>query len=222
MKAIILLSGGIDSTVVLALAKSQGSECIAISFDYGQRHLIELKSATAIAQHYNVLHRVIKIDSSCFNGMALSSSLTSNIEVPTNRTLAEIEVAPIPNTYVPARNTLFLAFAVGQAEVNQAQEIHFGPNALDFNHYPDCRPQYMDAYQNLINLATKQAVEGKAPQLITPLIRLDKTEIIRKGMELKVPFDLTWTCYSPKEEKPCERCDACLLRQAAFESIAQI
>lgn len=219
MKAIVLLSGGIDSTVVLALAKEQGLECHAISFDYGQRHRVELKSAAAIAAFYQISHRTILVDPSCFSGPALNSSLTSKTEVPQNRTEKEMSSGSIPNTYVPARNTLFMAYAAGQAEVYNAQEIHFGPNVMDYHAYPDCRPEYFRAYQALINLATKQAVEGSAPRIVTPLIQWDKTEIIKKGLELKAPMHLTWSCYNPLAIHPCERCDACLLRSSGFHGV---
>lgn len=221
MKAIILLSGGIDSSVMLAIAKNEGKECLAISFDYGQRHRIELKSAISIAQYYGVPQRIISIDPSCFTGPSFHSALTSKAIVPKDRTANEIESSGIPSTYVPARNTLFIAYALGQAEMNKAQEIHIGCNALDYKPYPDCRPEYIKAYQALINLATKQSIDDCPPQLITPLLHLDKKEIIKKGMDLKVPFDFTWTCYSPNGEEPCERCDACLLRNLGFAANKQ-
>ena len=215
MKAIVLLSGGVDSTVMLAMAIAQGKECHAISFDYSQRHIRELESAKAIAAHYNISHQIIAIDPKTFS----KSALVTKENVPQDRTMEEIAKGGIPSTYVPARNTLFLAYAVVQAEIQEAQEIHYGPNAHDSKPYIDCRPEYVAAFQNLINLATKQAVEGHPPKLIAPLIQLSKTDIVRQGMALKAPLELTFSCYSPKEAQPCERCDACIIRQEAFKKV---
>lgn len=212
-KAIVLLSGGLDSAVLLALALKQGRECYALSFDYGQRHRIELEYAQKIALHYNVSQRIIHIDSSVFK----SSSLVSDISVPRNRSKEEIASGKIPNTYVPARNTLFLAYAMGQAEMLNAQEIYAGPNALDAGPYPDCTPAFIQAFQGVLNVATKQAVEGTSPRLLTPLINWDKAEIIRQGMALNVPLHMTFSCYDPLPTKePCGVCDACILRAGAF------
>lgn len=219
-KAIILLSGGIDSTVNLAIAIDRGLDCYAISFDYEQRHRVELKSAAAICTHYGVEQRVIKIDPSSFAG---SSLVDHNVDVPTSRKGSDILEGGIPNTYVPARNTLFLSYAVGFAETLNADEIHVGMNAMDRGAYPDCRPEFVVAFQNLINVATKQSVEQTPPQLITPLLELNKAEIIALGMELNAPLELTHTCYSPTSSGlQCGVCDACHLRAEGFEEALRI
>lgn len=215
MKAIILLSGGLDSTVMLAKALQQGNECYALSFNYGQRHKIELKAAENIAAFYDVPHRIIMIDPACFD----NSSLVTSLAVPKDRTAQQISSGGIPNTYVPARNTLFLAYAVGQAEILEAQEIHVGFNAMDCNPYPDCRPEFVNAFQLVINIATKQGVEGRPPRLITPLIDLNKTEIFKLGFSLNAPIDLSFSCYDPTiDDRPCHHCDACILRNAALKA----
>lgn len=209
MKAVILLSGGLDSTVMLALALEQKRHCYTISFDYNQRHRIELESATAIAEHYKVPHQRIKIDPTCF----ASSALVSKDHIPVNRTLHEIAAGGIPSTYVPARNSIFLAYALGYAELVEAEEIYFGCNIMDRNAYPDCRPAFVEAFQNLINFATKQSVESKPPKLMTPLIDLNKNEIIQQGVRLKAPIHLSFSCYNPTaEDLPCGQCDACVGR----------
>jgi 7-cyano-7-deazaguanine synthase len=209
MKAIVLLSGGIDSAVTLALALENGRECYAISFNYGQRHAVELKSAAAIAAHYGVKHKIIHIDPQTF----ANSSLVSELEMPTHRSIEEIRNGGIVNTYVPARNTLFLSYALGQAEIWGAQEIYFGPNADDRNGFPDCRPAYVEAFQKMIDVATQQSVEGAAPKLITPLIDLDKRQIVAAARRLGVPLDLTFSCYSPLPTGiACNACDACIIR----------
>lgn len=209
MKAIILLSGGLDSAVVLALALEKGRECLAISFDYGQRHRIELEYAKKLAQHYGIPHHVIHMGKNCF----ANSSLVSKETVPKNRSMEAIKNGDTPNTYVPARNTLFLALATAQAEIFNAQEIYAGPNLLDRKPYPDCRPEFYQAFQSVINLASKQAVEGNPPHLLTPLIDWNKKEIVEQGTRLKVPFHLTFSCYDPTpDSEPCLQCDACLLR----------
>lgn len=215
MRAIVLLSGGLDSTVLLAIALKQQRECYALSFDYGQRHRIELDSAKKIARHYGVDHRIIAIDPTVF----AKSSLVSTAAVPKDRTPSQISSGSIPNTYVPARNTLFLAYALGQAEIQDAKEIYVGFNALDRLPYPDCRPEFVHAFQALIQVATKQSVEGEPPKIMTPLIDWDKCEIIRQGQALNAPLDLTFSCYDPCNNQPCLRCDACVLRHAAFEQI---
>lgn len=216
-KAVILLSGGLDSTVILAMALNKGRQCYAIGFDYGQRHRVELEYAQKIANYYNVHFRIISIDSFIFE----NSSLVSDISMPKNRSIEEIARGKIPNTYVPARNTLFLAYAMGQAEILNAQEIYAGPNALDSVPYPDCTPSFIKAFQGVLNLATKQAMEGAAPQLLTPLINMNKVEIILKGMELNVPLHMTFSCYDPLTTKEaCGRCDACILRADGFNRIS--
>lgn len=214
MKAVILLSGGLDSCVILAMALEKGRECHAISFDYGQRHKIELESAKAITKYYQVSHRIIQIDPTTFS----NSALVSGSSIPKNRTSQEIAKGGIPNTYVPARNTLFLAYALGQAEILEAQEIYAGPNALDSLPYPDCRPQFIESFQALINVATKQAIEGNPPRLLTPLIDWDKAKIIKHGLMIHAPLELTMSCYDPSPQgKICSVCDACILREEGFK-----
>jgi 7-cyano-7-deazaguanine synthase len=213
MKAIILLSGGLDSLVMLAHALKLKRDCLAISFNYGQRHQIEINAASKIATFYQVSHRVIFIDHLAFD----NSSLVSSEKMPKNRSSQEISKGGIPNTYVPARNALFLSYAMAQAETFEAEEIYFGANVLDQGPYPDCRPEFFSAFQSMISLATKQAINGKAPRLITPLIEWNKLQIIRYGMELKAPLELSFSCYDPQhKEIPCLKCDACVLREEAF------
>jgi 7-cyano-7-deazaguanine synthase len=213
-KAVVLLSGGLDSATTLAIAKREGYDILALSFDYGQRHNFELKSARKIAETQKVRkHIITKIDLREFGG----SALTSTIEVPKNRSLEEMS-HDIPVTYVPARNTIFLSFALAWAEVEGANDIFIGVNALDYSGYPDCRPEYIKAYQSMSNLATKAGVEGRQHLIIhTPLIALTKAQIIKKGIELGVDYSLTSTCYDPSQTgKACGKCDACLLRLKGF------
>lgn len=209
MKAIVFLSGGLDSTVCLAKALDENRECVALSFDYGQRHIIELEAAKEIAEHYQINHKIIQID----NTPLISSSLIAGANFP--KTSAPEKIPP---TYVPARNTLFLAYAAALAESANAEEIHFGCNIQDSSPYPDCRPSFIDAWQNILNLATKQAVEGSPPKLITPLINLNKKEIVQLGTQLNTPLHLTKSCYNPnpKSGTPCKICDACKLREESF------
>ncbi len=215
MKAIVLLSGGLDSTVMLAMALANKRECFTISFDYEQRHRIELEAAKKIVAFYGVRHRIMTINPGTF----AQSSLVSGHNVPKNRTIKEMSLS-IPNTYVPARNTLFLAYAIGQAELAGAQEIYFGANALDIAAYPDCRPAFIQAFQGVYNVATRQAVEGKPPRLVTPLIEWDKATIIRQGLALKAPLHLTFSCYDPTAKgQPCLQCDACILREQGFAEV---
>ncbi len=210
---IVLFSGGIDSTVVLAMALDQGKKCLALSFDYGQRHKVELTHAHSIANYYSVQHKIIYIDPNSF----AASSLVSALEVPKNRSSAQITASGIPSTYVPARNTLFLAFAAGQAEIYNASEIYAGPNLMDRLPYPDCRPDFFSAFQKVLNLATRQAVEGSAPSLLTPLINWDKKRILQEGRRLRAPMEMTFSCYDPSPAGiACQECDACVLRQEAF------
>ncbi|MBS4168421.1 7-cyano-7-deazaguanine synthase QueC [Parachlamydia sp. AcF125] len=216
MQAIVLLSGGLDSTVMLARLHEQQIETLAISFDYGQRHRIELECAKKIAAFYQVEHEIIPIEPSIFQG---GSALTSSTAPQKGKSKGDILKQSIPITYVPARNTLFLAYALVKAEMHGVQQIHFGSNAMDFLSYPDCRPGYFEAAQNLFNQATKQAVEGKAPQIVTPLLNWSKEEIVKEGYRLKVPFELTSSCYDPTETGlACQQCDACVLRREAFLS----
>lgn len=209
-KAVVLLSGGLDSITVLALAKQQGYDCYALSFDYGQRHNAELKAAAQIAQDYQVKeHKIIQIGLGAIGGSALTDS---HIDVP--HTAQE----GIPVTYVPARNTLFLAFALGWAEVLHAHDIFIGVNAVDYSGYPDCRPEFIQSFQTLANLATKAGVEGQHFTIHTPLINLSKADIIKTGIELGVDYSLTVSCYSADAEgRACGECDACRLRKIGFQ-----
>ncbi|CCB86391.1 7-cyano-7-deazaguanine synthase [Parachlamydia acanthamoebae UV-7] len=220
MKAIVLLSGGLDSAVMLARLHEQQIETLAISFDYGQRHRVELEFAKKIADFYGIEHEVIPIDPLIFRG---GSALTSSATPQKGKSKEDILKQSIPFTYVPARNTLFLAYALAKAEMHGADQIHFGSNAMDFLSYPDCRPGYFEAAQELFNRATKQSVEGKAPQIVTPLLKWTKEEIVKEGYRLKVPFELTSSCYDPTANgQPCQQCDACTLRQDAFLSISEV
>ncbi len=213
-KAVVLLSGGLDSTTTLAIAKSQGFDVHALTFQYGQRHQIEVESARRVAARYQVTrHVIVPIDLRQLGG----SALTSDVPVPKDRPLEEMSQG-IPITYVPARNTIFLAFALAWAEVLEASDIFLGVNALDYSGYPDCRPEYIEAFARMANLATKAGVEGRQRLTIhTPLIHLTKADIIRRGLALGVDYSLTVSCYDPAlDGKACGRCDACLLRQKGF------
>lgn len=213
-KAVVLLSGGLDSTTTLAIAKKDGFSILALSFDYGQRHAFEIGASRRIAAAYGVLqHVVAKIDLREFGGSALTSALA----VPKNRNIDEMS-HEIPVTYVPARNTIFLSFALAWAEVEGSNDIFIGVNALDYSGYPDCRPEYIQAYQKMANLATKAGVENRQRLAIhTPLIMLSKYEIIKKGIELGVDYSLTSTCYDPSPSgEACGTCDACQLRLKGF------
>ncbi|MGK5594014.1 MAG: 7-cyano-7-deazaguanine synthase QueC [Parachlamydiaceae bacterium] len=211
-KAIVLLSGGLDSAVMLAYALSLGRDCHAITFNYGQKHHHELRSAQKIAAHYNVSQQIISIDPTVFKNSALTDQ---SIDAPMNRSIHEIAHS-IPNTYVPARNTLFLAYATALAEAANAQEIYIASNANDTHPYPDCSPAFMVAFQGVLNLATKQAVVASPPLLLTPFISYTKSEIVKKGLELSVPLEMTWSCYQPINQAPCLKCDACILRNDAL------
>ncbi len=214
-KAVCLLSGGLDSSTTLALARRDGFDCYALSFDYGQRHRVELEAAARVAASLGAAeHLVVRIDLRVFGG----SALTSGLPVPKGRKPSEM-TADIPVTYVPARNTVFLSFSLAWAEVLGASDIFIGVNALDYSGYPDCRPEYIEAYERMANLATKAGVEGRAQVKIhTPLIRLSKAEIVKLGVELGVDFSLTHSCYDPDGAgRPCGRCDACVLRRKGFE-----
>ncbi len=209
-KAIILLSGGLDSITVLAQAKKQGYQCYALSFDYGQRHNAELNAAKKIAQHYQVvMHKVINLGLGSIGGSALTDD---HIAVPNTPQQG------IPVTYVPARNTIFLSFALGWAEVLAAYNIFIGVNAVDYSGYPDCRPAFIKAFQTLANLATKAGVEGKEIKIHAPLINLSKADIIKQGTVLGVDYQHTVSCYSAdKEGRACGVCDACRLRKIGFK-----
>ncbi len=210
-KAIVLLSGGLDSTTTLAIAKSQGFDCYALSFDYGQKQNAELDSAEKIAKQFGVIeHRIMRISLSDIGGSALTDE---KIDVPTFTGSDEI-----PITYVPARNTVFLSLALAWAEVLDAQNIFIGVNALDYSGYPDCRPEYIKAYEKMANLATKQGVEGKSLKINTPLISLKKSQIIEKGLSLGIDYALTTSCYQANDKgEACGVCDACTYRKMGFE-----
>ena len=213
-KAVCLLSGGLDSATCLALARRDGFDCCALSFDYGQRHITELDAARRIAAVLDATaHRIVKIDLRVFG----HSALTDDIAVPKGRDEAQMGEG-IPITYVPARNTIFLSFALAWAEVLEASDIFIGVNALDYSGYPDCRPEFIEAFEKMSNLATKTGVEGITRMKIhTPLIRLSKAEIVLLGAELGVPFGLTHSCYDPDTAgRPCGGCDSCVLRAKGF------
>ncbi len=213
-KAVVLLSGGMDSTTTLAIAREVGFEPHALTFRYGQRHELEIEAARRVAAHFVVVHHiVVDIDLRSFGG----SALTQDIEVPKGRT--EVDMAGgIPVTYVPARNTIFLSFALAWAEVLESRDIFIGVNAIDYSGYPDCRPEFVEAFERMANLATKAGVEGRERFTIhTPLIHLTKSEIISRGLALGVDYGLTSTCYDPMPDgRACGQCDACLLRLKGF------
>jgi 7-cyano-7-deazaguanine synthase len=213
-KAVVLLSGGLDSATVLAIAQAAGYELYALSFSYGQRHAWELEAAKRVAASIGVVqHRIAEIDLRAFGG----SALTDDIDVPKGRAPEEMAHG-IPITYVPARNTIFLAFALAWAEVLGASDIFLGVNALDYSGYPDCRPEFIAAFEKMANLATKAGVEGRQNLRIhTPLIAMTKAQIIAKGRELGVDYGLTSSCYDPGPTgAPCGQCDSCLLREKGF------
>jgi 7-cyano-7-deazaguanine synthase len=218
-RAVVLLSGGLDSATTLAIARSEGFECYALSFRYGQRHQVETEAAAIIAKHLDAArHVVADIDLRQFGG----SALTDQIEVPKDRSAEKIGRG-IPITYVPARNTIFLSFALAWAEVLGANDIFIGVNAIDYSGYPDCRPEYIEAYEKMANLATKAGVEGKMRLRIhTPLIQLSKAQIIEKGLALGVDYSLTRSCYDPDHQgRACGRCDSCQLRLKGFREAGQ-
>lgn len=212
MKALVLLSGGLDSTVLLAKAVADEKQLFALSFDYGQRNYAEIKAAARICAHYGVNHKLIKFDSQTFD----NSSLVYKSAVPKNRTLSQINSGSTPSTYVPARNTLFLAYAAAQAESLEIDEIYFGVNAADQLAYPDTRPIYLQTFQSLLDVASKRAVEGNPPKLVCPHIHSYKKEIIALGMHLKAPLHLSLSCYDPEDGIHCGQCDACYLRKRGF------
>jgi 7-cyano-7-deazaguanine synthase len=212
-KAVVLLSGGLDSATVLALARHQGYACHALSIDYGQRHRAELDAAARVASALGAAeHKTIKIDLGAFGGSALTDG---SIAVPTQG----VQKQGIPVTYVPARNTIMLALALAWAEVLAAQDLFFGANAVDYSGYPDCRPDFMHAFERLANLATKAAVEGARLSLHTPIIDMSKAQIIGEGIKLGVDYGLTVSCYQADAEgRACGLCDSCRLRRAGFEA----
>lgn len=213
-RAVVLLSGGLDSATTLAIARQDGFAVYAMSFAYGQRHVFELDCARRIAQAAGAAaHHIVQIDLRAFGG----SALTADIDVPKGRNLDQMG-GDIPITYVPARNTIFLSFALAWAETLESSDIYLGVNALDYSGYPDCRPEYIEAYERMANLATRAGVEGRQRLNIhTPLIHLTKGQIIRRGLELGVDYSTTSTCYDPATDgKACGQCDACLLRLNGF------
>jgi 7-cyano-7-deazaguanine synthase len=217
--AVILLSGGLDSATVLAIAREAGYACHALSFDYGQRHQAELRAATLVADRLGVAsHRVARIDLRAFGG----SALTDDIDVPKDRDESAM-AADIPITYVPARNTIFLSYGLALAEVLESMDLFIGVNAVDYSGYPDCRPAYIEAFEKMAQLATRAGVQGHGVKVHTPLIDWTKRQIIEKGLSLGVDYALTHSCYDPVEDlsrpigcRPCGHCDSCLLRQKAF------
>lgn len=213
-KAIVLLSGGLDSSTCLAIAKSEGYEVYALSFRYGQKHSSELEAAKRIAESDEVkLHKIIDLDLGSFGGSSLTDEA---MQVPTGE--YDEDSTEIPSTYVPARNTVFLSIALAWAEVVEADFIFAGVNAVDYSGYPDCRPEYIEAFQNMADLATKAGIEGKGVKLETPLINLTKVEIIRLGHSLGVDYSQTVSCYQADGEgKACGECDSCIIRKQAFE-----
>ena len=216
-KAIVLLSGGLDSTTTLAIAKNAGYDLYTISFNYGQRHKVEIEKAKIIAEHLGVKeHRIVNMDLAQFG----NSALTDSIDVPTHRNEEEMS-SSIPATYVPARNTLFLSYTLAYAEVKKCDNIFIGVNSVDYSGYPDCRPEFIRAFEALANLATKASVEGFSTfKIHTPLMQMTKAEIIKKGLSLDVDYGLTHSCYDPsKTGLACGICDSCLLRLKGFKKI---
>ena len=212
-KAIVLLSGGLDSTVTLAYALSEGREVIPVSFRYGQRHSRELEAAKAVTSHYGLKHHVvIDLDLSAYRKSALTSK---DVKVPKRGSVSEIKEG-IPSTYVPARNIIFLSIAAGVAETEGADEIFIGANSIDYSGYPDCRPEFFEAFEEALRKGTKAGVEGKAVRVVHPILRMTKAEIVLLGKELGAPLNLTWSCYEGGS-MACGRCDSCLLRLKGFE-----
>lgn len=214
-KALVLSSGGIDSTTAMAIAREEGYEIYSLSFHYGQRHVLELGAAERVAKALGAIeHLVIHIDLAKIGG----SALTGEMEIPKGRVEGEMR-QQIPPTYVPARNTIFLSYALAWAEVLGASDIFIGVNAVDYSGYPDCRPEYIEAYEKMANLATKAGAEGRTKiKIWTPLIKMSKAEIIRKGVQLDVDYSMTHSCYDPSPDgKACGQCDSCLLRRKGFK-----
>lgn len=208
VKAVVLLSGGLDSTTTLAMAIDEGCEAVALSFRYGQRHTRELESAKNVCARYGISHVVIDMDLSSFR-----SALTQDIQVPEGRELGDHDDIPI--TYVPARNIVFLSIAAGLAESIGAERIYIGANVVDYSGYPDCRPDFFEAYQAMLAKGTKAGVEGHAPRICTPIIDMSKADIVRTGKRLNAPLELTWSCYNGGE-KACGKCDSCRFRLEGF------
>jgi len=213
-RAVVLLSGGLDSATAAAMTKARGYELYALSFRYGQRHALELEAAQRVAAHLGVVrHAIVDIDLRAFGG----SALTSDLAVPKDRSVNAIGTG-IPITYVPARNTIFLSYALAWAEVLEASDVFIGVNALDYSGYPDCRPEFIHAFEHMANLATKAGVEGRTHiEIHTPLIALSKADIVRLAAQLGMDFTLTHSCYDPDPDgRPCGQCDSCLLRAKGF------
>jgi 7-cyano-7-deazaguanine synthase len=212
--AVILCSGGLDSATVMAIAKNDGYDIYALSFCYGQRHEIEIEAARRVAEVTGVKeHLVLNVDLGCMGG----SALTDKIDVPKAENLSEIS-SGIPITYVPARNTVFLSYALALAEVKKSNDIFLGVNAVDYSGYPDCRPEYIDAFEKMANLATKAGVEGNKVHIRAPLINMTKAEIIQRGFSLGVDYTITHSCYDPDDSgRACGSCDSCLFRKNGFE-----
>lgn len=214
-KAVVLLSGGLDSTTVLAMALADGCDPVALSFVYGQRHGRELESAKAVAAHYGVEHKVVSLDLSMFD-----SALTRwDKELPTDRDTSEME-KEIPSTYVPARNIILISIAAGLCESLGADRIYIGANSVDYSGYPDCRPEFFQAFEEALRRGTKAGVEGRPMRIMTPILRMSKADIVRKAVELDAPLHLTWSCYAGGE-KSCGRCDSCLLRLKGFQEAGE-
>ncbi|HOW35212.1 MAG TPA: 7-cyano-7-deazaguanine synthase QueC [Candidatus Omnitrophota bacterium] len=213
-RAVVLLSGGLDSTTALFFARAQGYKVFALIFDYGQRHRKEIKVAQKIAREIGCVYTVLKINLP-WKGSAL---LDKNISLPQNRNLVKILKNKIPATYVPARNIIFLSFAASYAEAVGAQAIFIGANIRDYSGYPDCRPEFFKAFRQVLAKGIKAGVEGKTIEIKTPLIRKDKSQIIKLGLSLKVPYQMTWSCYRGGET-PCGRCDSCILRKKGFDQL---
>jgi len=212
-KTVVLVSGGIDSATCCAFAKRDGFEIYAMSFSYGQRHSVELDAAKRVAAYFKAAdHKIVTIDLRAFGGSSLTSS---EMTVPKDRDIHSEN--DIPNTYVPARNTIFMSFALGWAEVIGSNDLYIGVNAVDYSGYPDCRPEYIDAYSKMANLATKAGVEGGRFTIHTPLLRLTKAEIIRAGISMQTDYSITHSCYDPSPDgKACGKCDSCVLRHKGF------
>lgn len=210
-KAVILLSGGLDSTTVLAIAKSEGFSCHCLSFRYGQKQALELERAAAVARRFDAEHLILRVDLDAIGG----SALTTDAPVPKDRPLGEMG-RDIPSSYVPGRNIIFLAHALSWAEVLGAADIFLGINSMDYSGYPDCRPEFLDAFARMANLGTKAGAEGRALSFHAPLQHLDKREIILKGLALGVDYGMTLSCYDPVGDLACGRCDACRLRLRGF------
>jgi 7-cyano-7-deazaguanine synthase len=214
-KAIVLLSGGLDSTTIMAMVREEGYDIYSLTFDYGQRHKIELEAAQKVAKFFGAKkHLILHIELDTIGG----SALTENIPIPKGRKPKEISSSGVPITYVPARNTIFLSYALAWAEVLEATDIFIGVNAIDFSNYPDCRPEFVQSFQSTANLGTKTGMEGKKIIIHAPLMYMTKGEIIQKGISLGVDYSMTHSCYNPgKDGRPCGKCDSCLLREKGFE-----